>query len=101
MKDRMNVPQAYEPVLPGPVQEWLAQNKQQGQAETDNIWYQCIDHPHYWSRDGHKSYKQPDISKVHVVLSDPANEGALMVGFNDNRYFIIRDGSMRPVMEGQ
>lgn len=104
MKDRMNVPQEeYDgPALPRTAQEWLMQQREQGQAETDlNIWYQCADHPYYWSTDGHRSYKQPDILKVHVVLSDPANEGALMVGFNNQRYFIIQGGSMRPVMGGQ
>ena len=95
MKNRMNVPKAYEPVLPGKVQAHL--EKKQAAAETEQvIWYQCVDLPNFWARDGHKSYKQDGVSAIEAVLTDPNNEGALMVTFADNRFFTIQNGTMLP-----
>ena len=95
MKNRMNVPQEYEPVLPGKVKAHI--EKKQAAAETQEgqtIWYQCVDMPNFWAKDGHKSYKQDGTSAVEGVLSNPENEGALMVTFEDNRRFKIQDGTM-------
>ena len=94
MKNRMNVPEEYEPVLPKKVKAYLAEKKAETQAQT--IWYQCVDMPNFWSKDGHKSYKQDGVSAVDGVLNNPDNEGALMVTFEDNRFFTIQDGTMLP-----
>lgn len=94
MNNRMNVPEAYEPVLPGKVKAYIDRKK--AAAETQQtIWYQCVDMPNFWSKDGHKSYKQDGVSAVDGVLNNPDNEGALMVTFEDNRLFTIQDGTMR------
>ena len=95
----MDVPEVYEPVLPGKVKAHLAKKKAQAAAETI-VWYQCVDMPNFWSRDGHKSYKQDGVSAVDAVLSDPSNEGARMVPFQENCAFIVNDGTMLPAREG-
>ena len=94
MKNRMGLPEEYEPVLPGKVKAHLA--KKQAQAEEQIIWYQCVDLPNFWSRDGHKSYKQPGVSAVEGVLQNSENEGALMVPFQQECTFTIQDGTMLP-----
>ena len=94
MKNRMNVPEAYEPVLPGKVKAYIAKKKAAAAASEQTIWYQCVDMPNFWSKDGHKSYKQDGVSAVDGVLNNPDNEGALMVTFEDNRLFTIQDGTM-------
>ena len=95
MENRMNVPEEYEPVLPGKVKAHIAKKKAAAETQGQTIWYQCVDMPNFWSKDGHKSYKQDGVSAVDGVLSDPDNEGALMVTFEDNRLFTIQDGTMR------
>lgn len=94
MKNRMNVPQEYEPKLPKVVKAYI--EKQQAATKEQVIWYQCVDMPNFWSKDGHKSYKQEGVSAVDAVLMDPENEGCLMVSFQDNRLFTIEDGTMVP-----
>lgn len=96
MKNRMGIPEEYEPVLPGKVKAHLA--KKEAQAETDAhiTWYQCVDLPNFWSRDGHKSYKQPGVSAIDGVPSNPENEGALMIPFQQETTFTIQDGTMLP-----
>ena len=94
MKHRMGLPQEYEPVLPGKVKAHIA--KKQAQADRKIIWYQCVDLPNFWSRDGHKSYKQDGVSAIEGVLSNPENEGALMVPFQQETTFTIQDGTMVP-----
>lgn len=101
MKNRMNVPQAYEPVLPGKVKTWLEKKKAESEQEGQTIWYQCVDLPNFWAKDGHKSYKQEGVSDIEGVLSNPENEGALLVTFQDNRLFTIQDGAMRENHETQ
>ncbi len=96
MQDRMNVPQEYEPVLPGKVEAHIAKKKAAAASEGQTIWYQCVDLPNFWTKDGHKSYKQEGVSAVDAVLTDPENEGALMVTFQDNRLFTIKNGTMLP-----
>ena len=96
MKNRMNVPKAYEPVLPGKVQAHLEKKQAAAAVPEQTIWYQCVDLPNFWARDGHKSYKQDGVSAIEAVLTDPTNEGALMVTFADNRFFTIQDGAMLP-----
>ena len=96
MKNRMNVPEVYEPVLPGKVEAYIAKKKAEAASGEQTIWYQCVDMPNFWSKDGHKSYKQDGVSAVDAVLKDPDNEGALMVTFEDNRLFTIQDGTMLP-----
>lgn len=96
MQDRMNVPQEYEPVLPGKVEAHIAKKKAAAESEGQTIWYQCVDLPNFWTKDGHKSYKQEGVSAVDAVLTDPENEGALMVTFQDNRLFTIKNGTMLP-----
>ena len=100
IKNRMGIPEEYEPVLPGKVKAHI--EKKKAQAETDaqtTTWYQCVDLPNFWSRDGHKSYKQPGVSAVEAVLMDPENEGALMVTLQGNCQFTIKDGTMVPMRE--
>ena len=92
----MNVPQEYEPVLPGKVKAHIEKKQAAAAQEGQTIWYQCVDMPTFWSRDGHKSHKQEGVSAVEGVLSNPENEGALMVTFEDNRFFKIQDGTMLP-----
>ena len=96
MENRMNVPEEYEPVLPGKIQEYIAKKKAAAATSEQTIWYQCVDMPNFWSKNGHKSYKQDGVSAVDAVLTDPNNEGALMVTYEDNRYWIIQDGAMLP-----
>ena len=100
MKNRMGVPEEYEPKLPGKVKAYIEQKKAAA-AKEQVIWYQCVDMQNFWSKDGHKSYKQPGVSAVEAVLMDPENEGCLMVSFQDNRYFTIQDGTMMPTREGR
>ena len=95
MKNRMDIPKAYEPVLPGKVQAHL-EKKQAAASEGQTIWYQCVDLPNFWARDGHKSHKQDGVSAIEAVLTDPTNEGALLVTFEDNRFFTIQNGTMLP-----
>ena len=95
MENRMNVPQAYEPVLPGKVKALLEKKKAESEQEGQTIWYQCVDREDYFAKNGHKSYKQAGVSIVGDVLSAPENEGALMVTFQDNRLYTIQDGAMR------
>lgn len=98
MKNRMNVPKEYEPVLPGKVKAYIEEKKAQAaeKSQEQTIWYQCVDMPNFWAKDGHKSYKQEGVSDVAGVLTDPSNEGALMVSFQDNRLFTIQEGTMLP-----
>lgn len=100
VKNRMGLPGEYEPVLPGKVKDWIAKKKAQAEADGTPIWYQCVDMPNFWSRDGHKSYKQDGVSAVEAVLSNPENEGALMIPFQQETTFTIRDGTMVPHREG-
>ena len=97
MENRMNVPQAYEPVLPGKVKALLEKQKVSAEQEGQTIWYQCVDRVDCFAKDGHKSYEQAGVSIVGDVLSDPENEGALMVTFQDNRLYTIQDGTIKGV----
>lgn len=96
MNNRMNVPEEYEPVLPEKVKAYIATQAAAAETSEQTIWYQCVDLPNFWSKDGHKSYKQDGVSAVDGVLNNPENEGALMVTFQDNRLFTIQDGTMLP-----
>ena len=96
VKNRMGVPKEYEPVLPGRVKAWLEKKKAAAQAADRPIWYQCVDLPNFWSKDGHKSYRQDGVSAVDAVLSNSENEGALMIAFQQETTFTIRDGTMVP-----
>lgn len=96
MQNRMNVPEVYEPVLPGKMETHIEKKKAEAASAGQVIWYQCIDRFDFWARDGHKSYKQDGTSAVEGVLSNPENEGALLVTFEDNRLFKIQDGTMLP-----
>ena len=96
MENRMNVPERYEPKLPKKVAAYVAKKKAAASTDGQTIWYQCVDLPNFWAKDGHKSYKQDGVSAVEAVLMDPNNEGALMVTFKDNRFFTIQDGAMVP-----
>ena len=95
-KNRMGIPEEYEPVLPGKVKAYLEKKKAAAQAADIPMWYQCVDLPNFWSRDGHKSYKQDGVSAVDAVLSNRDNEGALMIPFQQETTFTIRDGTMVP-----
>ena len=99
MQNRMNVPEVYEPKLPKKVAEYVAKKKAAAETEGQTIWYQCVDLPNFYAKDGHKSYKQEGVSAVEGVLNNPDNEGALMVTFQDNRLFTIQDGTMLPTTE--
>lgn len=102
MENRMNVPEVYEPKLPKKVAEYVAKKKAAAEtSEGQTIWYQCVDRVDYFSKDGHKSYKQDGVSILGDVLNNPDNEGTLMVTFEDNRLFTIRDGAMLPANSGQ
>ena len=92
----MNVPQQYEPVLPGKVKAHIAKKKAEAAAEGQTIWYQCVDRVDSFAKGGHKSCKQDGVSILGDVLNNPDNEGALMVTFEDNRLFTIQDGAMLP-----
>ena len=97
----MDVPQEYEPVLPGKVKAHLEKKKAQAETDTHITWYQCVDLPNFWSKDGHKSYKQPGVSAVEAVLMDPENEGARMIPYNETlrqekSEFTVKDGTMVP-----
>ena len=96
MRNRMNVPEVYEPVLPGKVEAHIAKKKAEAASQEQTIWYQCVDHKHFWAKDGHKSCKQEGVSAVDAVLNDPDNEGALMVTFEDNRFFTVHNGTLVP-----
>ena len=99
MENRMNVPEVYEPVLPGKVKAYIEKKKAAAAQENQAIWYQCVDRSDFWAQDGHTSYKQDGTAAVADVLSNPENEGALMVTFEDNRLFTIQDGTMLPASE--
>ena len=92
----MNVPEVYEPKLPKKVEEYVAKKQAAAASEGQTIWYECIDKPNFYAKNGHKSYKQDGVSAVDAVLTDPKNEGALVVSFEDNRLFVIQDGTMFP-----
>ena len=96
MKNRMNVPQEYEPVLPDKVKAIIEKQEASAASEGQSIWYQCIDDPNSWALGGHKSHKQAGVLSVDVVLMTPESEGALMVTFEDNRLFKIQSGAMLP-----
>ena len=96
VKNRMGIPEEYEPVLPGKVKAHLAGKKAQAETDTHITWYQCVDLPNFWSRDGHKSYKQEGVSAIDAVLSNPENEGALMIPFQQEATFTVQDGTMLP-----
>ena len=98
MKNRMNVPEVYEPVLPDKVKALIEKVEAEAEAEAQEqvIYYQCVDDPNCWSFGGHRSSKQPGCLSVDVVLMASDNEGALMVTFEDNRLFKIQDGTMLP-----
>ena len=100
-KHRMGVPKEYEPKLPKVVTAYIEKKKQQAAAAENEqtIWYQCVDTPNFWSKDGHKSCKQEGVSAVDAVLTDPENEGATMISFQESRLFRIQDGTMLPVRE--
>ena len=95
MENRMNVPEEYEPVLPGKVKEYIDRKKAAAETQRQTIWYQCVDDENFWSLGGHKSHRQPGALSVEVVLMASDNEGALMVTFQDNRLFTIQDGTMQ------
>ena len=95
MKNRMNVPEEYEPVLPEKVKAYIATQAAAAKTQGQTIWYQCVDNPDCWALGGHKSHKQDGVLSVDVVLMASDNEGALMVTFEDNRLWTIRDGTMR------
>ena len=86
-------------MLPEKVKAHLAKKKEQA-TDGKRIYYQCVDMPNFWSRDGHKSYKQEGVSAVDAVLSNPENEGALMVPFQQETTFTIQDGTLLPNREG-
>ena len=96
MENRMNVPKEYEPVLPGKVKDYVAEKKAAAETQGQTIWYECVDKPNFYAKNGHKSHKQDGVSAVEAVLTDPDNEGALVVSFEDNRLFVIQDGTMFP-----
>lgn len=95
MQDRMNVPEAYHPVLPEKVQAYLEKKRAAAAKRKQRIFYQCVDAPDFWAEGGHKSHKQDGVCPVEKVLTDPNNAGALMVTY-DNGLFKIRDGAMVP-----
>ena len=94
MKNRMNVPEVYEPVLPGKVKNYLTEKAAETEGQT--IFYQCVDDGNYWAQGGHKSCEQDGTSELQDVLMAPDNEGALMVSYKDNRLFIIHNNAMLP-----
>ena len=94
MRDRMNVPQGYEPILLVKVKAYIEKKKTAAETEGQTIWYQCVDRVDYFAKDGHKSCTQDGVSILGDVLNNPDNEGALMVTYEDNRLFTIRDGTM-------
>ena len=94
MKNRMNVPQEYEPVLPKKVKTYLAEKEAETEGQT--IWYQCVDDGKFWAQGGHKSCEQNYTYELRDVLMNPENEGALMVSYKDNRLFIIHQNAMLP-----
>ena len=97
MKNRMNVPETYEPVLPGKVKAHIEKKKETPAAqEGQTIWYQCVDDRKFWAKEGHKSCEQDGTFSLENVLTNPDNDGALMVTFQDNRLFKIQDGTMLP-----
>lgn len=97
MQHRMNVPETYQPKLPKKVAAYVAAQQQKAsEAEGQTIWYQCVDRPDCWAQNGHKSHTQAGVVGLGSVLTDPANAGALMVTFEDNRRFSIQDGTLRP-----
>ena len=95
MQDRMNVPEAYTPVLPEKVKAHIEKKKAAAAKRQQTIFYQCVDNPNFWAEGGHKSQKQDGTSPVEEVLTDPNNAGALMVTY-DNGLFHIVDGAMVP-----
>ena len=94
MKNRMNVPKEYEPVLPNKVKNYLAEKETETEGQT--IYYQCVDHQEFWAKDGHKSHKQDGATSLESLLTDDANEGALVVSYRDNKLFIIHNNAMLP-----
>ena len=50
MKNRMDVPEEYEPVLPGKVKAHIEKKKAQAETEAQITWYQCVDLPNFWSK---------------------------------------------------
>ena len=96
MQNRMNVPQEYEPVLPGKVKAHIEKKKAAAAQKGQTIWYQCVDDQNFWAKGGHRNCEQDSTFSVENVLSNPENEGALMVTFEDNRLFRIQDGAMLP-----
>jgi len=96
MQNRMNVPQEYEPVLPEKVKAYIEKKKAEAASEGQTIWYECVDKPNFYAKNGHKSHKQAGVSAVDAVLTDPENEGALVVSYEDNRLFVIQDGALLP-----
>ncbi len=96
MQNRMNVPEAYEPVLPEKVKDYIAKKKEAAASEGQTIWYECVDNPTFWAKGGHKSYKQEGAIPVDDVLTDTENQDALMVSYKDNRLFTIHQGAMFP-----
>ena len=100
MKNRMNVPEAYEPKLPQKVEAYITEKKAAASTEKRTTYYQCVDLPNFWAKDGHKSYKQEGVSDITAVLNDPKNEGALMITYQDNRHFKIQNRAMHPIETG-
>lgn len=94
MRNRMNVPQEYEPVLPNKVKTYLAEKESASEGQT--IWYQCVDDGNFWAKGGHKSCDQEGTSELKDVLTDNKNEGALVVSYRDNQLFIIHNNAMLP-----
>ena len=95
MQDRMNVPEAYQPVLPRKVKAHIEKKTAAAAKRKQIIFYQCVDNPNFWATGGHKSQKQDGVSPVEDVLTDPNNVGALMVTY-DNGLFKIQEGAMVP-----
>ena len=65
-------------------------------SEEKTTWYQCVDNINFWSKDGHRSFRQAGATEIGYVLNDPDSEGALMITFQDNRRYVIENGCMLP-----
>lgn len=100
MQDRMNVPDAYKPVLPEKVKAYVEKKRAAAAKRTQTIFYQCVDDPNFWAEGGHKSHKQAGTAPVEKVLTDPNNAGALMVTY-DNGLFHIVNSAMVPSTQMQ
>lgn len=94
MKDREGLPESYEPVLPGKMNEI---KKALGKkANIQRQYYGCMDTPEHCSLDGHKP-KGADTLELSAVLSDKTNEGSIFLRWEDQRYFLITGGGLQPL----